>query len=282
MQKKSSRKSFNDSVVIEPDTLPDHELYHLFQSNMNIAEFVEESAYNRRPIPAIDFSIHVCDSCNLSPLPDAVNRTASNFLTAKCTETYQRLSEKDFEMLSNLNVLQSLYNAAKLEAGARLDDAATTQLLMIATNLIDVLRNYSERLDMPAPCKYNPSLEHKNISDAMARPTKSASVSEKLVYERQILAVVALFVSDYAHIGESLLFDRMDAIQLAPPEIEVIDVEYGKESFIEALTEVLHRIGCSVSKCTKMRPFDPNCHRFCAHSCYHHFCHRNPFNRTAV
>lgn len=152
-------------------------------------------------------------------------------------------------MLSNLNVLQSLYNAARLEAGERLDDAATTQLLMIATNLVDVLRNYAERLDMPAPCKYNPSLEHKNISDAMARPLKSASVSEKLVYERQILAVIALFVSDYAHIGESLLFDRMDTIQLAPAEIEVIDVEYGKESFIEALIEVLHRIGCSVSKC---------------------------------
>lgn len=45
LQKKTSRKSFNESVIIEPDTLPDYELYHLFQSNMNISQSVEESAY---------------------------------------------------------------------------------------------------------------------------------------------------------------------------------------------------------------------------------------------
>lgn len=156
-------------------------------------------------------------------------------------------------MLSNLNVLQSLYNATNLESSARLDEAACSQLLMIATNLVDVLRNYSERLDMSAPCKYNPSIEHKNISEAMVRPTKPTPVSEKLVYERQILAVIALFVSDYSHVGESLLFDRLNITNADMGDVEVIDLEYGDVSFIEALTDVLHRIGCSVSEFDNFR-----------------------------
>lgn len=215
-----------------------------------------------------------------------MNKSASNFLTEKCTETYQRLSEKDFEMLSNLNVLQSLYNASRLTSNPRLDDSTTTQLFLIAANLIDALRSFSDRLDMPAPCKYNSTVEFKAIQEAMTRPANTAMASEKLVYERQILAVIALFCSEYKHIVDSLLFERLDKIQpnqdqerkqsvqnnenqpvqnaanqsilnianqsianIANRSVQnVVHAEAdGSVSFVEALIDVLHRIGCSVS-----------------------------------
>lgn len=288
MMQKRSKKSLNDSVmVVEPDAPAEEHLYNLFRSNLRMYDGNEPSTWFKHIInldsytPSFDFLSFITF---FSFVAGVIKKTASHFLTEKCSETYQRLSEKDFEMLSNLNVLQSLYNASQLTSEPSLDDDSTAQMLMIAANLIDTLRNYSDRLDMPAPCKYNPTVEYKALQETMKRRADTALPTEKLVYERQILAVIALFCSEYEHIVESLLFERLDKIQphlddkkptahcndnQPAPNIanqsvldivnqsvlnianrsvpNVVHVEAdGSVSFIEALIGVLHRIGCSV------------------------------------
>lgn len=181
---------------------------------------------------------------------DTINEKASVFLTSNCTETYQRLSEKDFEVLSQLNALQSLYNTARMMKNERLDETATAQLLMIAANLVEVLCNCADRLDPLSPRKYNPSTQQKIVSKSYHSSDVATEPSEKFVYERQALAVLALFCADYEHIIESLLFERMDALQATPnkqKDAEKYDPKYKKMSFIEALIEVLQKIGTSVS-----------------------------------
>lgn len=178
-----------------------------------------------------------------------MNKPAANFLTSKCMETYQRLSEKDFEVLSNLHVLQSLYNATKTNISPKIDESAKNHIIMITTNLIEILRNYYVECLEP-PNKYNPSAECKSISDSIIgeSPTESSSASEKLVYERQMLAVIALFCADFPIISESLLFDRLEIEQQQiDGEIQQIGVENGNESFIKVITDVLRKIGYSVS-----------------------------------
>lgn len=132
----------------------------------------------------------------------------------------------------------------------RLDVTGTAQLLMIAANLVEVLCNCADRLDPLSPRKYNPSTQHKIVSNSYHSADVPAEPSEKFVYERQALAVLALFCADYKHIIESLLFEPMNNLQAAPSkqkDAEKYDPKYKKMSFIEALIDVLHKIGTSVS-----------------------------------
>lgn len=164
-------------------------------------------------------------------------------------ETYQRLSEKDFEVLSNLHVLQSLYNATKTNITPKIDESTKKHIIMITTNLIDILRNYFVECLEP-PNKYNASVECKIIADSIveAQSESSSSGSEKLVYERQMLAVIALFCADFPTISESLLFDWLEIEQQQiDDEIQQMEVQNENESFIKVLTDVLCKIGYSVS-----------------------------------
>lgn len=215
----------NDSVTVEQESsTSSFDLYQLFKLHTNhIGLTMSESA----------------------------NSSAAEFLAMKGLEKHRGLSERDFDTLNSLSALQAMYNGAKAKRLLILDNNMMKEFTIIANTLIDVLKIYTARLTLRAPTKYNPATEYKILSEDTTQspnsPDESMNVDEKLIYETQALAVIALLCTDFANATESLLFDKCEESTPHPDEDDEMNGENRIGSFVDMLTDVLCAIGHSVS-----------------------------------
>lgn len=168
---------------------------------------------------------------------------------------YRGISERDFDTLNSLSVLQSLYNGAKAKQLSLLDDTMMKEFKGITNALIETLKNYASRLTQRAPTKYNPINEYKTLSeetikltDEMAKgiPAPPLNCCEKLIYETQVLAVVAELCTEFTNTTQMLLFEKCEHCAMDSDENENGNGENRVGSFVDTLTDVLCAIGHSV------------------------------------
>lgn len=185
--------------------------------------------------------IHVSESENVA---------AAEFLATRGTEKYRGLSERDFDTLKCLNALQSIYNGAKAKRLRELDTDSIKEITMITNAFIDAMKTYASRLTLRTPTKYNAALECKIISEEMAKTSGSDSteilVDEKLIYERQLLAVIALLCTDFSNTTHLILFEKCEEASANDGEDDEMDGANRIGSFVDILTDVLYNIGYSV------------------------------------
>lgn len=175
-------------------------------------------------------------------------------MTQKGFERFRGISERDFDTLNSLSVLQSLYNGAKAKQFSLLDDDLMKQFKGITNTFIEALRAYTSRLTPRTPGKYNPINEFKNLSEetmkstaepAKGIPSTSISCDEKLIYEAQVLAVIALVCTEFSNATQTLLFEKCDDYAMDTDVNENGENRVG--SFVDILTDLLCAIGHSVS-----------------------------------
>lgn len=172
-------------------------------------------------------------------------------------EKHRGLSERDFDTLNCLNTLQSIYNGAKSRKLHALDNNMMKEFTAVANTFIDILKMYATRLALRTPTKYNPAAECKNLLEDLSKNTarnnlrdsdneaSEKSTSEKLVYERQMLAVIALLCTDFPNTTQSLLFEKCE--DSSATEDDEMDGENRVGSFVDILTDIFCTIGHSVS-----------------------------------
>lgn len=189
-------------------------------------------------------------------MSDPIYTTAAEFLTQKGFEKYRGLSERDFDTLNSLSVLQSLYNGAKAKQISLLDDTMLKEFKRISNALIEALKIYASRLTQRTPTKYNPVNEYKTLSEetlkltakmakeAPASTSASIDCDEKLIYETQVLAVIALICTEFENATQTLLFEKCESCATDNDENEQGENRVG--SFVDILTDVLCAIGHSV------------------------------------
>lgn len=187
---------------------------------------------------------------------EQVYTTVAEFLTQKGFEKFRGMSERDFDTLNSLSVLQSLYNGAKAKQTSLLDDILMKQFKGITNTFIEALKVYTSRLTLRTPAKYNPINEFKNLSEetlklaaetAKGTPLTSISCDEKLIYETQVLAVVALICTEFSNATQTLLFEKCEDCAMESDANENVNGESRVGSFVDILTDLLCAIGHSVS-----------------------------------
>lgn len=177
--------------------------------------------------------------------------TAAKFLAQKGLEKYRGISERDFDALNILNALQSLYKGAK--ASRSLDDNMMKEFEAIINAFIEALKIYASRLELRTPTKYNPVNEYKTLSEETLKSTTAtgahppSNIDEKLIYETQVLAVIALLCAEYPNIAQMLLFEKCEAQATDGDDNDYADGANRIGSFVDILTDVLCAIGHSVS-----------------------------------
>lgn len=190
-------------------------------------------------------------------------------------EKYRGISERDFDTLNSLSVLQSLYNGAKAKQVSLLDDIVLKEFTDITNTLIEGLKIYASRLTQRTPAKYNPINEYKNLSEEtlkltaeMAKRTPaSINCDEKLIYETQVLAVIALLCTEFSNATQTLLFDKCENCATDGDENENGENRVG--SFVDILTDVLCAIGHSVSRrMHTASQFQTNLHTYFDTKCF--------------
>lgn len=186
---------------------------------------------------------------------EKIYTTAAEFLTQKGFEKYRGISERDFDVLNSLYILQSLYSGAKAKRLNLLDDTIVKEFKAIANAFMEELKLYASRLTLRTPTKYNPINEYKILSEETLKLTaEKAKVTpalincdEKLVYEAQVLAVIALLCTEFSNVTQILLFEKCEVRASDSDENENMDVENRVGSFVDILTDVLCAIGHSVT-----------------------------------
>lgn len=169
-------------------------------------------------------------------------------------EKYRGVSERDFDTLNSLSVLQSLYNSAKAKRLRLLGTDMMNEFKVIANTFIDALKMYASRLTLRTPTKYNPIAEYKILSEETlklaAEKAKSTpetiTIDERLIYETQVLAVIALLCTEFPNATHLLLFEKCEESAVNDNENEEVDGENRTGSFVDVLTDVLCAIGHSV------------------------------------
>lgn len=184
-----------------------------------------------------------------------MNQSAAEFLTAKGFEKHRGISERDFDTLNSLSTLQSMYNGAKAKRLRLLDNTMMKEFTAIANTFIDALKIYTGRLTLRTPTKYNPATECKLLSEELSKsvptntsdtPEASTYVDEKLIYETQVLAVIALLCTDFPNTTQFLLFEKCEESAANADQDDDMDGENRIGSFVDILTDVLCTIGHSV------------------------------------
>lgn len=187
---------------------------------------------------------------------EQIYETAAEFLTQNGFEKFRGISERDFDTLNSLSVLQSLYNGAKAKQISLLDDILMKQFKGITNTFIEALKAYTSRLTLRTPAKYNPINEFKNLSEetlkltaeaAKGTPSPSISCDEKLIYETQVLAVIALICTEFSNATQTLLFEKCEDYAADSDANENLHGENRVGSFVDILTDLLCAIGHSVS-----------------------------------
>lgn len=187
------------------------------------------------------------------------NIPAAKFLTAKGLEKYNGLVERDFDTLNCLNTLQSIYNGAKTQKLRSLDNHMMKEFTNITNAFIDSLKIYASRLAIRTPNKYNPGTESKILSEELAKNTAHNNLhgssdghlettlsNEKLIYERQLLAVIAILCTDFQNTTPALLFEKCEDSSSYTAEDDEMDGENRIGSFVDILTDVFCTIGYAV------------------------------------
>lgn len=178
-------------------------------------------------------------------ISEPTNIPAVNFLTSNSLERYRGISERDFDILKCLNALQSIYSGAKSNNLKMLGDNMMSEFTVIMNAFINTLRNYMNQLTLRTPTKYDAALESKLLAEDMTKTTMPAD--EKLMYEKQMLAVIALLCTHFPDITHTLLLEKCDA---GNDDEEEDDVDMNGErrigSFVDILADVLCNIGQSV------------------------------------
>lgn len=152
-----------------------------------------------------------------------------------------------------------MYNGTKAKRLRLLDNDMMKEFIMITTTFIDGLKIYTGRLTLRTPTKYNPATEYKILSDETAKQTNhTADIDEKLIYETQVLAVIALLCTDVSNTTHTLLFDKCEELARNDDDDEM-DGANRVGSFVDILTDVLCAIGHSVSIDT-IRSSHNTCH----------------------
>lgn len=173
----------------------------------------------------------------------------------KGLEKHRGISERDFDTLNSLSTLHSLYNGAKAKRLRLLDSTMMKEFSSIANTFIEALRIYTGRLILRMPTKYNPANEYRILSEDISKSTASHSsnmpgasinVDEKLIYETQVLAVIALLCTDFPNTTQSLLFEKCEEFVANADDDNDMDDANRIGSFVDILTDVLCTIGHSV------------------------------------
>lgn len=186
---------------------------------------------------------------------EQVYTTAAEFLIQKGFEKYRGISERDFDILNSLSVLQSLYTGAKSKRLNLLDDTMMKEFKFITNTFMEALKRYACRLTQRTPTKYNPINEYKILSEetlkltaAMAKGKPASTIcDEKLIYETQVLAVIALLCTEFSNTAQTLLFEKCEnCVSDNENGNENMDGENRVGSFVDILTDILCVIGNSV------------------------------------
>lgn len=180
---------------------------------------------------------------------------AAEFLTKTGLEKRRGICERDFDTLNILSVLQSLYSGAKAKQLNSLDDTMMREFKLITNAFIETLKMYASRLTQQTPTKYNPINEYKVLSEETLKLTAakaknapaSTNCDEKLIYETQVLTVIALLCTEFSNVPQVLLFEKCEDCATDGDENENMDVENRVGSFVDILTDVLCAIGHSVT-----------------------------------
>lgn len=174
-------------------------------------------------------------------------------------EKHRGISERDFDTLNSLSTLQSLYNGAKAKRLRLLDNTMAKEFSAIVNTFIEGLKIYTGRLTIRTPTKYNPANEYRILSEEISKLTSSnntntadasVNVDEKLIYETQVLAVIALLCTDFPNTTQLLLFEKCEEC-VADANADGdnnMDDENRIGSFVDIFTDVLCTIGHSVCK----------------------------------
>lgn len=180
-----------------------------------------------------------------------VYTAAAKFLAEKGLGKCRGISERDFDTLNSLNALQSLYNGAKTSELRVLDDVKMMELEAITNMFIDALKMYVSPLELRLPTKYNPMSEYKILCDETLKATavkdQSSNLDEKLIYETQVLAVIALLCTEFPNATQMLLFKKCETGATDNNDNGDADGENRIGSFVDILTDVLCAIGHSVT-----------------------------------
>lgn len=251
---KKSRKSLNDSIVSEAESsFPAFELHNLFKLHTYHSAAGGEHLSDLWSVNQVD--IASIDLYFLSSILDSLNIPAAEFLATKSLERCRGISERDFDTLNSLNALQSIYNGAKSKNLRVLDNNMMKEFTIISNAFIDALRSYASRLSLHTPTKYNAALECKILSEEMTKTNitneTTPTLDEKLIYERQMLAVIALLCTDYPNTTHSLLFEKCDEVSANDNDDVEMDGDNRIGSFVDILADVLCNIGHSVSNMHK-------------------------------
>lgn len=126
-----------------------------------------------------------------------------------------------------------------------LESSLMKEFTLITNAFIDELKTYASRLTLRTPTKYDAPSECKQISEETTKTT--TPVEEKLIYERQMLAVIALLCTDFSNATQLLLFDKCDESPANEGDDDEMDGVNRIGSFADILTDVLYNIGSSVS-----------------------------------
>lgn len=185
-------------------------------------------------------------------------------MTTNGLEKHRGLSERDFDILNCLNALQAIYNGAKTQRLHALDRNMMKEFTEIINTFIEALKIYASRLPLRAPTKYNPATECKILSEELMKSTAANNNSpdtdsedsetfnnEKLFYERQMLAVIALLCSDFSNTTQTLLFEKCEEHATGASADDEMDAEQRIGSFVDIFTDILCTIGHSVSFCSR-------------------------------
>lgn len=181
--------------------------------------------------------------------------STAEFLTAKGLEKHRGISERDFDTLNSLNTLQSMYNGAKAKRLRQLDSTMMKEFIAIVNVFIEGLKIYTSRLTLRTPTKYNPATEYKLLSDEKSTtvtsneadtPETTTNLDEKLIFETQVLAVIALICTDFPNATHSVLFDKCEETETNSDEDDEMNGDNRSGSFVDILTDVLCTIGHSV------------------------------------
>lgn len=186
---------------------------------------------------------------------EQVYTTAAQFLAQKGLEKCRGISERDFDALNSLNALKSLYKGAKASLLRMLDDMMMKEFETITNTFIESLKIYASRLELRTPTKYNPVNEYKTLSEETLKLTaskanstnQSSNIDEKLIYETQVLAVIALLCAEFPNTTQMLLFEKCEVYATDGDDNDNSDGENRIGSFVDILTDVLCAIGHSVS-----------------------------------
>lgn len=157
-------------------------------------------------------------------------------------DTMQLLNQKDATILKHLQYLQMIWNQIDQIKQCRPDEIRIKQIFALAAELIFSLQIYSQQLDLSNFVKYNPTVEYKQLSEAVRKQELNKCANEKLIYESRMLSVLALICNRCASLTK-VLFDQLARIDST--EIEVITDE--NECFVDALADILKTIGFAVS-----------------------------------